>query len=98
LPLNCGPISYLILLTEREKEIESFGLDSSEHYTQEKFLDELSKLGLESDAGIKKALQEMNQKGFTHADNDGRFYPNKKTKPRNPRRKIIRRGVIKRQG
>ena len=81
------PYHISILLTEREKKIESFGLDSSESYTQEKFLDELSELGLESNAGIKKALQEMNQKGFTHVDDDGRFYPNKKTGLRNPPKK-----------
>lgn len=77
--LNCTTISCLILLTERENEIESFGLDPSERYTQETFLDELAEMGLESDADLKKALQEMTQKGYTRVDTDGRFSPEKPT-------------------
>jgi len=77
--LNCATISCLILLTERENEIENFGLDPSERYTQETFLDELAEMGLESDAELKKALQEMTQKGYTRVDADGRFSPEKPT-------------------
>ena len=79
LPLNCATISRLILLTERENEIESFGVDPSERYTKEIFLNELAELGLESDEEIKKALLEMTQKGYIHVDDDGRFSPKKPT-------------------
>ncbi|MBW1707992.1 MAG: hypothetical protein JRJ86_23010, partial [Deltaproteobacteria bacterium] len=77
LPLSCETISCLILLTERENEIENFDLDPSERYTQVTFLDELAEMGLESDADLKKALQEMIQKGYIHVDDDGRFSPKK---------------------
>ncbi|MCD6296967.1 MAG: topoisomerase DNA-binding C4 zinc finger domain-containing protein [Deltaproteobacteria bacterium] len=79
LPLSCETISCLILLTERENEIENFGLDPSERYTQETFFDELAEMGLESDGDLKKALQEMTQKGYTRVDADGRFSPEKPT-------------------
>ena len=79
LPLNCASISCLILLTERENEIESFGLDPSERYTQETFLDELAELGLDPDSDLKKKLQEMGQKGYIHVDDDGKFSPKKST-------------------
>ncbi|MBW2345849.1 MAG: hypothetical protein JRF53_18005 [Deltaproteobacteria bacterium] len=77
LALNSATISCLILLTERENEIENFDLDPSERYTQVTFLDELAEMGLESDADLKKALQEMIQKGYIHVDDDGRFSPKK---------------------
>jgi ssDNA-binding Zn-finger/Zn-ribbon topoisomerase 1 len=76
-PLNCATISCLILLTERENEIESFGLDPSERYSKETFLVELAELGLELDSDLKKTLQEMTQKGYTHVDDDGRVSPKK---------------------
>lgn len=79
LPLNCATISCLILLTERETEIESFGLNPSERYSQETFLDELAELCLEPDSDLKKKLQEMTQKGYIHVDDDGRFSPKKST-------------------
>jgi ssDNA-binding Zn-finger/Zn-ribbon topoisomerase 1 len=79
LPLNCANISCLILLTERENEIENFDLDPSERYTQKTFLDELAEMGLGSDADLKKALQEIIQKGYTLVDADGRFFPEKPT-------------------
>jgi len=79
LPLSCATISCLILLTERQNEIENFGLDPSERYTQETFLDELAEMGLESDADLKKTLQEMTQKGYARVDTDGRFSPEKPT-------------------
>ena len=59
LPLSCETISCLILLTERENEIENFGLDPSERYTQETFFDELAEMGLESDGDLKKSFQEI---------------------------------------
>jgi len=79
LPLNCTTISCLILLTERENEIDNFGLDPSERYSQETFLDELAELCLEPDSDLKKKLREMTQKGYIHVDDDGRFSPEKPT-------------------
>jgi len=79
LPLNWATISCLILLAERENEIDSFGLDPSERYTQDTFLDELREIGIESDAEPKKALQEMTQKGYLNVDNKGRFCAEKQT-------------------
>ncbi len=38
LPINLATISCLILLTERETEIESFHFTPSERYTQEIFI------------------------------------------------------------
>ena len=79
LPLSCVTISCLILLTERENEIENFGLDPSERYTQETFLEELAEMGLQSDADLKKSFQEITQKGYSRIDADGRFFPEKLT-------------------
>ena len=76
-PLNCATISCLILLTERENEIKSFGLDPSERYSKETFLVELTEMGLELDSDLKKTLQEITRKGYTYVDDDGRFSPRK---------------------
>jgi hypothetical protein len=77
--LDLVTVSLLILLAERENEIESFSSDPVERFTQETLLKELSELGLDSDENLKDTLQEMVEKGYIVVDDDGRFSAEKPT-------------------
>lgn len=79
LPIILATISCLILLTERETEIESFHFTPSERYTQEILLDELAEIGLDLNEELNMAVQDKIQKGYIDVDNDGRFSARKPT-------------------
>ena len=73
LPLNLTIISSLILLTERDNEIESLPSEAFERYTQKTFLDELAKIGLDSDPDMGAWFQDMIRNGYIDVDDNGRF-------------------------
>jgi ssDNA-binding Zn-finger/Zn-ribbon topoisomerase 1 len=79
LPLNLATISSIILLNEREKEINSFSDTSSERYTYETLLNELTEIGLDPDEDLKMNLQDMIQKAYIDVDESGRFSAQKPT-------------------
>lgn len=79
LPLNLPTISWLVLLAEREREIESFPSATCERYTHETLLKGLAEIGLDLDEDLEAALQDIIQKGYIDIDGDGRFFAKKPT-------------------
>ena len=79
LPINLATISCLLLLAERETEINSLPSNPSERYTHETLLSELAEIGLDPDEDLKMALQDIIQKGYIDVDVDGAFSAKKPT-------------------
>ena len=79
LPLNLATISSIILLNERENEINSFPDTSSERHTYETLLNELAEIGLDPDEDLKMNINDMIQKAYIDVDDGGRFSAQKPT-------------------
>ncbi len=77
LALNLDTISCLVLLGERENEIESSPSSPPERYTNETFLSDLAEIGLEPDENLKTAVQDMIRKGYIGVASDGGFVAEK---------------------
>ena len=77
LPINLATIAYLILLAERETEIDTLPFNPPERYTHEILLHELAEIGLGPDEGLEVALQDMIQKGYVGIDDNGRYFAQK---------------------
>ena len=77
LALNLDTISCLVLLAERESEIESSPSSPPDRYTNETFLSGLAEIGLEPDEDLKTAVQDMIQKGYIGVASDGGFVAEK---------------------
>jgi hypothetical protein len=73
LPLNIATISCLGLLSERENEIQSLPSVPPQHYTNERFLRDLSQIGLDPGEDLQTTLGDMIQKGYIEVTPDGRF-------------------------
>ncbi|MFH1993486.1 MAG: hypothetical protein ABIK98_13960 [Pseudomonadota bacterium] len=76
LPLNSIIISCLIMLMERENEIESLPSSSAERYTLQTLSNELEGMGFDLGRNMNLTTQEMIQKGYIQVDND-RLIPQK---------------------
>ncbi len=72
-PLTLATVSSLVLLAEREGEIEAFPSDALERYTKKTFREDLAEIGLDSYGDIKTAIHDMGQKGYIDIDPEGRF-------------------------
>jgi ssDNA-binding Zn-finger/Zn-ribbon topoisomerase 1 len=68
--LNSVIISCLILLMERENEIESSPSESSARYTSEKLISELEEMGFEPDRYKNSVVQDMIEKGYIHVEEE----------------------------
>jgi hypothetical protein len=77
LNLDSATISSLVLLAERESEIEELASDPPERYTRDTFFKELEEVGLDSNQNLKTLLQDMTLKGYLHIDPEGRFLAKK---------------------
>ena len=77
--MNSAIISCLILLMERENEIERIPSDSSARYTSETLISELGKMGFGPDRNMNIVVQDMIEKGYINVD-DERFIPGKPAK------------------
>lgn len=76
LPLNSINISCLIMLAERENEIDSPPSSMSERYTVETMSIELEEIGFDITAKMNLIIPEMTQKGYIQVD-DGAIIPQK---------------------
>lgn len=76
LSMNSATISCLILLMERENEIESFPSDPSARYTLETLISELEEMGFGSDLDMNIVVQDLIEKDYINVD-DERFIPGK---------------------
>ena len=70
LTMNSAIISCLILLIERENEIESFPSGSSGRYTSETLISELEEMGFESNRDVNIVVQDMIEKGYINVDDE----------------------------
>ncbi len=72
-PLNLAMVSCLVLLAEREGELEMFPSDAPERYTRETFLEELEEIGLELDVSFPGQIDSMVEKDLISVGPDGTF-------------------------
>ena len=79
LPVNLATISCLILLAEREAEIQNLPSTPSERYTHKTLTNELTEIGLDPDEDLSVAVQDMIQRGYIDVDDDGKFSAKKPT-------------------
>jgi ssDNA-binding Zn-finger/Zn-ribbon topoisomerase 1 len=78
LSMNSVTISLIMLLMERENEIESFPSDEIARYKNETLIGDFEELGFDDSADINIVIEEMIRKGYIHIDDD-RFIPQKPT-------------------
>ena len=79
LPINLATISCIILLTERENEINSYTSTPSDRYTHATLLNELAEIGLDPDEDLKMNIHNMIKKGYIDVDDNGKFSAKKPT-------------------
>jgi len=61
-PFNLAMVSCLVLLAEREGQLEMFPSDAPERYTRETFLEELEEIGLDLDVSFPGQIDSMVEK------------------------------------
>ena len=77
LSMNSASISCLILLMERENEIESFPSDPSARYTLKTLISELEEMGFGPGLDMNIVVQDLIEKNYINVDDDERFIPEK---------------------
>jgi ssDNA-binding Zn-finger/Zn-ribbon topoisomerase 1 len=78
LSMNSTTISLIMLLMERENEIESFPSDEIDPYKHETLIGDFEELGFDAVQDMNIVVEEMIRKGYIHIDVD-RFIPQKPT-------------------
>ena len=73
LPLNSVALSCLVLLAEREHEIQGFPSDAAERYTRDALIHDLADIGLNSAEDFNTALKDITQRGYIDIGPDDRF-------------------------
>jgi len=79
LPFDLATITGLILLVERENEIESFPESPPDRYLENTLLEELDETGLDIDDHCRSAVQNLSQMGFVTIEAEGEFVPREST-------------------
>ena len=74
LPFTLENIICFILFGGRELDIEDIYGDVSERYSMETFLADVREAGIDDDADIKKAVDDLIGKKFLHLQPDNKFY------------------------
>jgi len=72
-PFNLAMVSCLVLLAEREGQLEMFPSDAPERYTRETFLEELEEIGLDLDVSFPGQIDSMVEKDLILVGPDGTF-------------------------
>jgi len=78
LSMNSTTISLIMLLMERENEIESFPSDEIDRYKNETLIGDFEELGFYAAQDMNVVVEEMIRKGYIHIDVD-KFIPQKPT-------------------
>lgn len=77
LSFNIATITCLLILVEREREIQNpHGNAPPPRYSMESFLEDLEELGLDVDDDMLAALQSLAQCGYVEKDANDRFFAN----------------------
>lgn len=71
LPLDSVTLPCLVLLTERENDIQRRSSDAPERYTRTTLIDDLAGMGLKAAGEIHSALEEITQRGYMDMGGDG---------------------------
>ena len=79
LPFDLATITGLILLVERESEIEAFPESPPDRYFENTLLEELGETGLDIDDHCRSAVQNLSQMGFVSIEAEGEFVPREST-------------------
>ena len=79
LPFDLATITGLILLVERENEIETFPESPPNRYFENTLLEELGETGLDIDDHCRSAVQNLSQMGFVAIEAGGEFVPREST-------------------
>ena len=79
LPFDLATITGLILLVERENEIDSFPESPPDRYFENTLLEELGETGLDIDDHCRSAVQNLSQMGFVTIEAEGKFVPREST-------------------
>jgi len=74
LPMNSVTISLIMLLVERENEIETFPSDEIDRYKNETLTSDFEELGFDTAHHMNIIVEEMITKGYIHTDDD-KFIP-----------------------
>jgi hypothetical protein len=80
LSLNLTAVSSLVLLVERESEMEMFPEDSPGRFTKDTFFNELEKVGLDSEKEVRQEIQQMIERGYIDVESDGSLLAQKPAK------------------
>jgi ssDNA-binding Zn-finger/Zn-ribbon topoisomerase 1 len=78
LTMNSATISLIMLLMERENEIDNFPSDEIDRYDNDTLIDDFEELGFDAAQDMNVVVEKMIQKGYIQIDND-RFIPQKPT-------------------
>lgn len=78
LSMNSATISLIMLIMERENEIESFPSDEIDRYENETLISDFEELGFDPAQDMNIVVEEMIRKGYIHIDDD-KFIPQKPT-------------------
>ena len=78
LSMNSITISLIMMLMERESEIENFPADEIDRYTNETLSNDFEELGFNAAQDMNIIVEEMIRKGYIHIHDD-RFIPQKPT-------------------
>jgi hypothetical protein len=78
LPMNSITLSLIMMLIERENEIENFPSDEIDRYKNETLLNDFEELGFDAAQDMNIIVEDMIRKGYIHIDDD-RFFPQKPT-------------------
>jgi hypothetical protein len=79
LALNLTTVPCLVLLAERETEIESFPFVPPERYDESKLTNELSEVSLDPGEDLKTAIQDMIDKDYLEIGDDEKYFAQKPT-------------------
>lgn len=79
LALNLTTVPCLVLLAERETEIESFPFVPPERYDESKLTNELSEVSLDPGEDVKTAIRDMIDKDYIEIGDDDKYFAQKPT-------------------
>ncbi len=79
LPFDLATITSLILLVERENEIETFSDSPPDRYTENTLFEDLLETGLEIDDGSRAAVTKLSKAGFITVESNGAYVPRNST-------------------
>ena len=79
LPFDLATITSLILLVERENEIETFSDSPPGRYTEGTLFEDLVETGLEIDDVSRTAVMNLSKMGFITVESDGAYIPRHST-------------------